>query len=56
MAENDHTGNLPPMPGVYPDYAAPIARNCPAGRELALARWGMPTPPWVLLNGKPPGT
>ncbi|MCW3476270.1 SOS response-associated peptidase [Limobrevibacterium gyesilva] len=47
----DNTGNLPPMPGVYPDYAAPIVRNSPAGRELAMARWGMPTPP-KFLEGK----
>jgi putative SOS response-associated peptidase YedK len=56
MAENDSTGNLPPMPGVFPDYAAPIVRNGPQGRELAMARWGMPTPPWALLRGKPKGT
>jgi putative SOS response-associated peptidase YedK len=47
----DTTGNLPLMPGVYPDYAAPIVRNTAAGRELALARWGMPTPP-KFLEGK----
>lgn len=47
----DSTGNLPSMPGVYPDYAAPIVRNSPAGRELATARWGMPTPP-KFLEGK----
>ena len=47
----DHAGNLPPMPGVYPDYAAPIVRNSAAGRELAMARWGMPTPP-QFLEGK----
>ena len=47
----DHTGNLPPMPGVYPDYAAPIVRNAGGGRELAMARWGMPTPP-KFLEGK----
>jgi hypothetical protein len=47
----DHTGNLPPMPGVYPDYAAPIVRNAAAGRELTLARWGMPTRP-KFLEGK----
>ncbi len=22
----DHTGNLPPMPGIFPDYQAPIVR------------------------------
>ena len=32
----DHTGNLPPLPGVFPDYAAPIVRNSPEGRELAM--------------------
>jgi putative SOS response-associated peptidase YedK len=45
-AMRDLTGNLPPMPGVFPDYAAPIVRNGPDGvRELMLARWGMPGPP-----------
>jgi putative SOS response-associated peptidase YedK len=45
-AMRDLTGNLPPMPGVFPDYAAPIVRNAPEGvRELMLARWGMPGPP-----------
>jgi putative SOS response-associated peptidase YedK len=42
----DTTGNLPPMPGVFPDFPAPIIRNAPDGtRELTLARWGMPGPP-----------
>ena len=45
-AMRDLTGNLPPMPGVFPDYPAPIVRNAPDGvRELMLARWGMPGPP-----------
>ena len=47
----DNTGNLPPQPGVYPDYFAPIVRNSAAGRELVVARWGMPTPP-KFLEGK----
>jgi putative SOS response-associated peptidase YedK len=42
----DTTGNLPPLPEVYPDFAAPAVRNTPDGkRELAMLRWGMPTPP-----------
>ena len=49
---NDSTGNLPPMPGVFPDYAAPIVRNQPEGRELASVRWGMPTPPKYLVGKK----
>ena len=44
----DKTGNLPPMPGIFPDYAAPIVRNTTDGRELALARWGMPSPVFAL--------
>ena len=30
-AMRDVTGNLPPMPGIFPDYLAPIARNAPDG-------------------------
>jgi putative SOS response-associated peptidase YedK len=45
-AMRDFAGNLPPMPGVFPDFLAPIARDAPDGvRELAMARWGMPGPP-----------
>ena len=43
------TGNLPLLPGVFPDYPAPIVRNAPDGvRELAMARWGMPSPVFAL--------
>ena len=31
---NRYVGNLAPMPGVFPDYKAPIVRNGPGGREL----------------------
>ncbi|MDB5596266.1 MAG: putative response-associated peptidase [Hyphomicrobiales bacterium] len=47
----DRTGNLPPLPGVFPDYAAPIERMGEDGRELVLARWGMP-PPASALKGR----
>ena len=47
-AMTDHTGNLPPLPGIYPDYRAPIIRNGAGGRELAYARWGMPSPRFAL--------
>lgn len=41
--DTDLTGNLPPLPGVFPDYPAPIVRQAQDGsRELAMARWGMP--------------
>lgn len=43
---SDTTGNLPPMPAVFPDYEAPVVRNLPdAERELTLMRWGFPPPP-----------
>lgn len=47
-AMRDKTGNLPPLPGIFPDYAAPIVRNHPDGRELTMARWGMPSPAFAL--------
>ena len=28
---NDRTGNMPPLPGIYPDYPAPIVRNGSGG-------------------------
>jgi putative SOS response-associated peptidase YedK len=40
------------MSGVFPDYAAPIVPNQPEGRELALVRWGMPTPTKYLVGKK----
>jgi putative SOS response-associated peptidase YedK len=50
-ALGDAIGNLPPMPGIYPDYPAPILRHAPdGGRQLSLARWGMPTPPQFLAG------
>ena len=47
-AMHDRTGNLPPLYGIFPDYAAPIVRNQPEGRELTMARWGMPSPVFAL--------
>lgn len=44
----DRLGNLPPLPGIFPDYAAPIIRNADTGRELVMARWGMPSPQFAL--------
>ena len=44
----DRTGNLPSLPGIFPDYPAPIVRNQPGGRELTMARWGMPSPAFAL--------
>jgi hypothetical protein len=37
---NRYVGNLPPMPGVFPDYPAPAIRNTDTGRELAMIALG----------------
>jgi putative SOS response-associated peptidase YedK len=47
---NRYVGNLAPMPGVFPDYKAPILRNGTEGRELATARWGMPSSFKALMD------
>src|SRR6202035_3861668 len=49
-ALNSRVGNLPSMPGVFPDYPAPIVRNAPDGREIAMARWGMPSSQRALMD------
>jgi len=50
---NRYVGNLPPMPGVFPDYPAPVVRNVSNDRELMMMRWGMPPSP---RTGGPPVT
>jgi putative SOS response-associated peptidase YedK len=47
---NRYVGNLAPMPSVFPDYQAPIVRNAAEGRELATARWGMPSSSKALMD------
>lgn len=42
--------NLPPQPGIFPDYDAPIIRNEPGGARLAMTRWGMPSSKKALLD------
>jgi putative SOS response-associated peptidase YedK len=47
---HDNVGNLPSMPGIFPDYPAPIVRNTDGGRELTMARWGMPSSSKALMD------
>src|SRR5438876_9863293 len=42
-ALRDSTGNLPPLPGIFPDYQAPVVANRGGIRELCMMRWGMPS-------------
>jgi putative SOS response-associated peptidase YedK len=42
-------GHLEPVPGICPDHPAPILRmGADGGREVAIARWGMPSPAFVM--------
>jgi len=50
---NRYVGNLAPMPGVFPDYPAPVVRNSGGELEMTMMRWGMPPPP---RTGGPPVT
>ena len=44
-ALSDLTGNLRPLPAVFPDALAPVIRTAPdGGRELVMMRWGFPPP------------
>jgi putative SOS response-associated peptidase YedK len=47
-ALRDLTANQPPLPGIYPDYAAPIVRLENGQRVIANARWGLPSPAFAL--------
>jgi hypothetical protein len=50
--KHDRTGNLPPLPAIFPDQLATIVRVGARGeRELVMARWGMPGP--THFGGQP---
>lgn len=50
----DRIGNMPPLPGIFPDMSAPIVRQAAdgSGLELVNARWGMPSPAFALQGKK----
>ena len=43
--DEDLTGNLPPLPDIFPDQMAPVVRIADGRRRLEMMRWGMPGPP-----------
>ncbi|MCJ2084177.1 SOS response-associated peptidase [Methylobacterium sp. J-090] len=43
-AIRDEAGNLPPMPGIFPDQMAPVIRLREGQRTLTMMRWGIPGP------------
>jgi putative SOS response-associated peptidase YedK len=50
---NRYVGNLAPMPGVSPDYPAPVIRNTDTGTEMVAMRWGMPPPRALAAHRSP---
>jgi putative SOS response-associated peptidase YedK len=47
----DWNNNQPPMPGIYPDYAAPVVFTAADGsRQMRDMRWGMPSSKKALLD------
>src|SRR5258707_12616585 len=51
----DTTGNLPPLPAIFPDQMAPVVRVNEGERELTMMRWGMPNPPQHPPTSATPG-
>ena len=49
-AMKDSTGNLPSLPGIFPDYKAPVVANKGGIRELCMMRWGMPSSQFAQMQ------
>jgi putative SOS response-associated peptidase YedK len=50
-AMRDRNHNAPPIPGIYPDYLAPVVLKGEEGeREMRDLRWGMPSSRKALLD------
>src|ERR1700761_161136 len=50
--DRDRTGNLPPLPEIFPDQEAAVIRGDKNGeREMLMMRWGIPSP--EQFGGKP---
>jgi putative SOS response-associated peptidase YedK len=45
---DDRTGNLAPLPAIFPDRPAPVVRSAEGGRVMQMMRWGMPSPAFAL--------
>ena len=43
--DRDDAGNLPPLPGIFPDTLAPVVRQDGEARRMQMMRWGFPPPP-----------
>ncbi|GJD66333.1 hypothetical protein MPEAHAMD_6530 [Methylobacterium frigidaeris] len=45
--DRDEAGNLPPLPGIFPDQMSPVILAADGKRVLTMMRWGFPPPPKV---------
>ncbi len=43
-------GNLPPLPGIFPDQTASMVHAADVERVLTMMRWGFPPPPKVGMQ------
>ena len=48
--DDDRTGNLASMPGIYPDTLAPVILHGDGRRRMDMMRWGFPPPPKVAAR------
>lgn len=48
--QNDTTGNLASMPGIFPDREAPVVHVVDGERTLSMYRWGMPSSQKALYD------
>ncbi len=49
-AMEDRNNNQPPMPGIFPDYAAPVVVQEEGARIVRDMRWGLPSSKKALLD------
>jgi putative SOS response-associated peptidase YedK len=50
--DRDRTGNLPPLPAVFPNYSAPVVHTVEGERVMSMMRWGMPSPVFAMKGRK----
>lgn len=48
--DRDDTGNLPPLPGIFPNYPAPVVHAPDGTRVLSMYKWGMPSSEQALFE------
>lgn len=48
--DRDLTGNLPWLPGVFPDYSGPVIHLNEGRRVSAMMRWGLPSSQKALFD------